>query len=52
MFLSRKLNHRSNNIHEKALILVYKDYGPSFDDLLVKNNSVKLNPLNASVSLI
>ena len=38
-FHSRKLNHRINNIHERALRLVYNDYLSTFEDLLEKDNS-------------
>ena len=34
MFHSRKLNHRINKLHERALRLVYQDSKSSFDDLL------------------
>ena len=46
MFHSRKLNNRINNIHERALRLVYKDYTSSFDDLLATDNSFKIHPRN------
>ena len=41
MFHSRKLNHRINNIHERAFRLVYKDYNSSLNDLLVKDSFFK-----------
>ena len=46
MFHSRKLNNRINNIHERALRLVYKDYTSSFDDLLATDNSFKIHQRN------
>ena len=46
MFHSRKLKNRINNIHERALRLVYKDYISSFDDLLAKDNSFKIYQRN------
>ena len=46
MFHSRKLNNRINNIHERALRLVYKDYTSSFDDLLATDNSFKIHQKN------
>ena len=46
MFHSRKLNSRINNIHERALRLVYKDYTSSFDDLLATDNSFKIHQRN------
>ena len=38
MFHSRKLNHRINRIHERALRIVYKDEKSSFRELLQKMN--------------
>ena len=46
MFHSRKQNHYINRIHEKALIVVYKDYNSSFDELLEKDNSLKIHDRN------
>ena len=46
MFHSRKQNHRINRIHERALRVVYKDYNPSFDELLEKDNSCKIHDRN------
>ena len=46
MFHSRKLNNRINEIHERALRLVYKDYISFFDDLLAKENSFKIHHRN------
>ena len=40
MFHSRNLNNRINQIYEKALRLVYKDYTSSFDEFLLKDNSL------------
>ena len=40
MFHSRKLNNRINNIHERALRIVYRDYEPTFQQLLKQNKSV------------
>ena len=39
MFHSRKVNNRINQIHERVLRLLYKDYTSSFDELLLKDNS-------------
>ena len=41
-----KLNNSINNIHERALRLVYKDYISSFDDLLAKDNTFKIYQRN------
>ena len=46
MFHSRKLNNRINNIHERALCIVYDDYSTSFNDLLIKDNSVIIHIRN------
>ena len=46
MFHSRKLNNRINHIHERALRLVYKDYSSSFDELLLKDNSLRIHYRN------
>lgn len=42
----RKLNHRINNIHERALKLFYKEYISSFDDLLIKDNQFRIHHRN------
>ena len=34
MFHSRKLNHRINKIHERALRIVYNDHQCTFEELL------------------
>ena len=34
MFHSRNLNNRINNIHERALRIVYRDYESTFQQLL------------------
>ena len=39
MFYSRKTNDRINQLHERALRLVYNDYEPTFEDLLTKDGS-------------
>ena len=43
---SRNLNNRINDIHERALRLVYKDYTGSFDELVLKDNSFKIHRRN------
>ena len=40
MFDSRKLNHRINSIHERALRVTYQEYKSAFLQLLQKDNSV------------
>ena len=42
MFHSRQLNNRIDQIHEKALRLVYKDNKLAFSDLLELDNSVTI----------
>ena len=46
IFHSRKLNHRINSIHERALRLVYDDFSSSFQTLLLKDNSVSIHIRN------
>ena len=46
MFCSRPVNDKINRIHTRALRLVYLDYTSSFDDLLIKNNSVTIHHHN------
>ena len=46
MFHGRQTNHKSNNLHERALIMVYNDCLPSFQDLLNKDNSLRIHHQN------
>ena len=46
MFCSRKLNRKINHIHERALRLVYEDYTISFEDLLLRDESVSIHHRN------
>ena len=46
MFHSRKLNHRINRIHERALRMVYKDNESSFENLLIKDDSFTIHERN------
>ena len=46
MFHSRTLNNRTNNIHERALRLTYKDNQSSFKELLEKDHSVTVHHKN------
>ena len=52
MFHSRKLNHRINSLHERALRIVYKDDNSSFDELLIKNNSFTIHERNIQILAI
>ena len=46
MFCGRMANTRINNIHERALRLVYNDEESSFEELLIKDNSVTIHQRN------
>jgi len=46
MFHSRKLNHRINRIHERALRIVYKDNESTFKELLDKDDSFTIHEKN------
>ena len=46
MFHNRKLNHRINRLHERALRIVYKDDNASFEELLIKDDSVTIHERN------
>ena len=50
MFCSRKLNSRVNKLHERALRIVYQDYGSSFTELPEKENSTTIH--NRNIPLI
>ena len=49
MFHSRKLNNRINNIHERALTIIYRDYESTFQQLLKQNNSVVIYRRNLQI---
>ena len=46
MFHSRKLNQKTNHIHERALRIVYKDFNSPFQELLIKDNSLNIHHRN------
>ena len=46
MFHSREINNKINNLHERALHITYKDTESSFEELLVKDNSVSMHHRN------
>ena len=46
MLHGRKLNHRINCLHERALRIVYKDGSSTFEELLQKNGSFKIHERN------
>ena len=41
MFHSRTVNHEINQLHEKALEMVYSDFKTKFDELLEKDSSIQ-----------
>ena len=50
MFHSRKMEHRINSIHERALKLVYQDStDPTFQELLAKDKSVRVHKKNVQL---
>ena len=50
--LSRKLNGRINRIHERGLRIVYQDYTSSFEELLVKDETVCIHHRNIQLVAI
>ena len=52
MFHSRKLNTRINNLHYRALRLVYKDENSSFKELLQRDGSVTIHQRNLQFLVI
>ena len=52
MLHSRRLNTRINRIRERALRVVFKDSNSSFDELLVRNNSVSIHIRNIQLLAI
>ena len=46
MFHSKKLNHKINHIHERALRLVYNDYTSTIENLLIMDGSVSIHHRN------
>ena len=43
MFHSRTLNSKTNQLHEKALRILYGDYKSKFDELLEKDSSFSMH---------
>ena len=52
MFCGRQMNNRINHIHERSLRLVYDDYSSSFNELLIKDNSVSIHHRNVQLVAI
>ena len=46
MFCSRKLNAKINNLHHRALRIVYRDYVSSFEELLKVDSSCSIHHRN------
>ena len=46
MFHSRKINHRINNIHDRALRIVYNNHQCTFEEFLERDNSFTINKRN------
>ena len=49
MFFGRKLNHKINRLHERALRAAYADYTASFEDLFIKDSTVTIQQRNGRV---
>ena len=43
MFRSRGINNKINRMHERVLIIIYKDKSSTFQELLQKGNSVSIH---------
>ena len=52
MFHFREWNYKINKLHYRALKIVYRDYTSSFDDLLIKDKSMKIHHKNIHVLAI
>ena len=46
MFHSRRLNNKINNVHERALRIVYSDYNSTFQEILDKDASFSVHHRN------
>ena len=52
MFCGRRLNHRINKLHERALRIAYNDYSSDFVELLAKDDTVTIHQRNLRVLAI
>ena len=46
MFRSRRVNSKINHLQERCLRIIYNDYITLFEDLLKKENSIKVHHKN------
>ena len=46
MFHSSEMNNRINNLHKRALRVVYRDYNATFSELFSKDKSVTIHQRN------
>ena len=46
MFLRRKLNHRINKIHERALRIIYNDHLCAFEELFERDDPFTIHERN------
>ena len=47
---NHSLNHKTNQLHERCLRIIYSDKKSSFDELLDKNESVSIHYQNVQSS--
>ena len=52
MFCGRRLNHRINKLHERALRIAYNDYSSDFVELLAKDDTVTIHQRNLRILAI
>ena len=52
MFHSRCANNRINRLHERSLRITYNDYESTFQELLYKDNSVRIHQRNLQLLAI
>ena len=52
MFCGRRLDHRINKLHERALRIAYNDYSSDFVELLAKDDTVTIHQRNLRVLAI
>ena len=52
MFRSRSLNNNINRLHERCLHIIYNDKRSTFEECLVKDNSVSVHQNNINVLAI